>query len=331
MKGLLILAVLLMVPSMAYYQKQYYAEVLRERLEKEVLKVLIDGEVEEPAVELEWMDARIGGLVGSAEQREKLGALVDEMEGVRLAPQGNGLQVRGWVELAREGGKWKARGLVPKEFVIGLLKDVDQALPWDAELERDESTEAPPRAVEWEKFLTGYFREPGNRSVRLRGDQLSLEGEATRGLRADWLAQASKVVPKQRVEEEFVILPSIYHLKGYVPESSRSSAEVTRLREELEDLTVGFAEDAVEVDVDERERVSAAAGVMLQAGTRVRFVVGVTAADEGEEEGALAEKRLAAVVALLNEYGVAETQLEMQVFVATLDGAPAGRVEFLLK
>ena len=36
MKGLFLLAMLLMVPSVAYYQKQYYAEVLQGRLAEEV-------------------------------------------------------------------------------------------------------------------------------------------------------------------------------------------------------------------------------------------------------------------------------------------------------
>lgn len=327
-----LLAMLLMVPSVAYYQKQYYAEVLQGRLAEEVRRGLIDGGVEEAMVELEWMDARIGGTVGSVEKREEVGRRVEGMEGVRLAPQGNRLRVRGWVGLERTGGRWTARGLLPKAFAIGLMEGVEQPVAWDALLERGEHVKAPPGAVEWERFLAGYFLEAGDRGVELRGGELALRGEATRGLRSDWLAQASKVVPKERVREEFELRPSQYHFAGYVPESSRGAAEVKRLREEIGALAVGFAEDSADLDADSREEISKLAGILLKAGKRLRLVVGVRV-PEGEEEAAveLADKRLAAVVALLGDYGVDESQLVKQVFVATLDGTPAGQVEFLLK
>ena len=331
MKGLFLLAMLLMVPSVAYYQKQYYAEVLQGRLAEEVRRGLIDGGVEEAMVELEWMDARIGGTVGTVEKREEVGRRVEAMAGVRLAPQGNGLRVRGWVGLERTGGRWTARGLLPKEFVIGLREGVEQPVAWDAELERGEHVEAPPGAVEWERFLEGYFQEAGDRGVVLKGGELTLRGEATQGLRSDWLAQASEVVPKERVREEFELRPSPYHFAGYVPESSRGAGEVKRLREEIGVLTVGFAEDSAELDADSREEVSELAGILLKAGKRLRLVVGVRVPEGAEGAVELADKRLAAVVALLGDYGVDESQLVKQVFVATLDGTPAGQVEFLLK
>jgi hypothetical protein len=138
-------------------------------------------------------------------------------------------------------------------------------------------------------------------------------------------------VSKQRVEEEWTIVPSVYHLAGYEPQTTRSAEEAAELRTELAGLAVSFVDEAVEVDVDDRESVSRAAGVILQADDRVRFLISALAKDEGAGAMELARKQAAAVGALLMEYGVAETQLEMQVFVATLDGAPAGRVEYLLK
>lgn len=330
MKGLLILAGLLLVPSMAYYQKHHYASVLREKQAEELRTLLVEGGVEGAAVELDWMDATISGVVGTVARRAELATEVDGFEGVRLASGGNELRVRGWVELAREAGEWEVRGLLPIGFEIGMMKTQD-AEGWNAELERFEFVEAPPGALGWEKFLLSYFGAPGDRSVELRNGGITLRGEATRELRTKWLEQASKVVSKDRVDEELVLRTSMYHFAGYQPESLRGEAEILRLRKELDSFAHGFEDGSVEVSDAMREGMSELAATILTAGERVRFVVGVTRRGETEEDLALAERQLAAIVALLGEYGVKESQLEKRVFVVTLDGAVAGQVEFLLK
>lgn len=327
MKGLVILAALLLVPSMAYFQKQYYAGVLQEQLAEEVKLALIEGGVEEPVVSLSWMDATIGGAVASVEKRNELGKKIEEMDGVRLAPGGNGLKVRGWVELARENGAWKARGMVPEGFVIGVVDESTRLEGWDAELARGAEVEEPAGALAWDRLLGGYFREAGDRKVRLHHGQLILSGEATRELRKDWLAQAAAVVPKGRVKEDFELVPSVYHFEGHVPEVLRDPVEVARLRKELASRKIEFGEGSVEVDRDAREVISAVAGVMLEAGERVRFVVGVS----GEQSDEVTGQRLEAVVALLGEYGVGESQLVKTVFDATVGEAKDGQVEFLLR
>jgi hypothetical protein len=326
-KGLVILAALLLVPSMAYFQKHYFAEVLQERLVEEVRIALIEGGVEEPVVSLQWMDATIGGAVGSVEKRNELGEKIEKMGGLRLAPGGNELRVRGWVELARENGAWKARGMVPKDFVIGLVDESTQSEGWDAELARAAEVEEPAGALRWDRFLGGYFREAGDRKVLLHHGQLTLSGEATRALRKDWLAQAVAVVPKERVKEEFELRSSVYHFAGHVPEVLRDPVVVPRLRKELEALSFEFSKGSAAMDDDVREVISSAAGVMLEAGEKVRFVVGVSAAAEGDQ---LAE-RMQGVVTLLGEYGVGESQLVKAVFDATLEGTKDGQVEFLLR
>ena len=326
-KGLIILAALLLVPSMAYFQKHYFAEVLQERLVEEVRVALIAGGVEEPVVSLQWMDATIGGAVVSVEKRNELGEKIEKMDGLRLAPGGNGLLVRGWVELGREKGAWQARGLVPKDFVIGVVDESARLEGWDAELARAAEVEEPAEASGWDRFLGGYFREAGNRKVLLHHGQLTLSGEATREMRKDWLAQAVAVVPKERVREELELRSSVYHFAGHVPEVLRDPVEVARLRKELEALSFEFSKGSVAMDDDALEVVSSAAGVMLEAGGKIRFVVGLGAAAEGDQVA----ERMEAVVTLLGDYGVGESQLVKAVFDATLDGAKDGQVEFLLR
>lgn len=325
MKGLVLLAMLLMVPAMAYYQKHTYADELQAELEEEVRRVLSEEGVENPACQLVWLDARISGVVETADRRRAVGERVDQLPGLRLPERGNGLRVRGWIGLAREQGAWRAIGLMPKGFELEFLAGVEQETPWNEELESTDLVESPPQLAAWRRFLEGYFADPGNRSALLRGGRLVLAGEATVGTRSDFLASASRVVDKERVEDQLVVQPSVYHFAGYVPESSRSAGEVKRLREDLGGLTLRFGEGAAEVDVDERQGVAEVARVMLQTGERVRYVVGATV--PAEAEVGLGRRRIDAVVALLKEYGVREEQLTPEVFV----GGAGGEVEFLLK
>ena len=93
--------------------------------------------------------------------------------------------------------------------------EIELADDWDEGVDYRGTVTAPLGAGDWGDFLRGYFREPGDRSVELRSGNLTMAGDATVGLRQDWLAEASDVVDKERVEENFTLHPSVYHFPAY--------------------------------------------------------------------------------------------------------------------
>ncbi|NNC88078.1 MAG: OmpA family protein [Akkermansiaceae bacterium] len=328
----MLLTALLLVPSMAYFQKLAFEGTLRDRLRAQVEAVLASEGVEGATVRMTWLDATIAGNVESEARRLEVAEVVDRVRGVRLPREGNRLRAQGWLEIERAGGRWSVRGVMPRDFELELPAGavVDEE---SLDVRRSSYVVAPAGIFDLGGFLREFFKGPGSRSVVLRSGRLLLRGDATAGLRADWLAMASAVVGKESVDEDFVLYPSPYHLPGYAPFTVRDVTELEMLRAQFQSGAVIFEPGEVDVPISESGKISKAATAILSAGERSRYVVGGHVPAEGDAAGAeeLALRRAEAVVGLLREYGVPEERLEAAIFGRGKAGGREGHVEILVK
>ncbi len=333
-KGFVVLAILLLIPSMAYFQKQRFESSLQPRLREAAMEILKEEKVEGAAVRMEYLDAVISGRVGSEERREAVAARVDSLPGLRVPPGGNQLRSYGWIRIVRSEGVLRGEGVMPRDFSISLPESLEVAPGWDEKMERRTSVEAPEGVGAWGEFLSYFFDEPGNRGVELRWRGLRMWGDATVGLRSDWLSKASEVVEKDEVGDEFTLHPSVYHFPGFHPKSVDDPAKVEDLRRRLGEVVIAFGSgNSVELTDGERRKVGAAAQVIRDAEEEARYVVGGHPAFGGNvtANGELARKRAQFVMRLLVEHGVPEEQMEVEVFGVTADGTRGDRVEIVLK
>ena len=72
MKGLVLLAIVLLIPSIGYFHKQHFQNILQPGLEIQVREILKAEGVVSPGVELNHLDATISGTVDSDEQRSRV-------------------------------------------------------------------------------------------------------------------------------------------------------------------------------------------------------------------------------------------------------------------
>ena len=329
-KGYVVLAVLMLVPAMSYFQKQQFEEELEPRLEIRVQEALERAGVTGATARVELMDASFWGRVESVDRKWQVGELVDSLPGVRVPPHGNQLLADGWINLERVGDEITVTGLMPKGYEIELPEDIGR--PRDR-LDRSEYVEIPRGVLKWKGFLGRYFGDIGDRTVRLRAGRLHLTGSATPGLRGDWLAEASPVVGKDRVSASFEIYPSTYHLPRYEPEAVLDAVTRDSLQQALRESAIFFEPGESAISPSEAKKIANMARAILTYGKGVEFVIGVlkTRSAATEEERHLQADRVEAVMRLLIEYGVKYEQFDVVEFSAVANGGRNNGVEVLLK
>lgn len=329
MKGFVLLAALLLVPSAAYFQKLRFEGELQAKLRTGIRSDLEAAGVQDAEVTMDWLDVTMSGVAPSEDLRKLLPIKTTGRPGVRLAAGGNKLRVPGWVRVERLGREWKAEGLLPETFL--LRRRTGSAEEWGAAVRREKWVEPPIDAREWEEFLLDYFEGPGDRWVELRGGKLAIGGEATRGLRADWLSMASSVVPKEHVRGEFSIHRSVRHFAGYLPEQVADLAALRTLRAKLAAGVVGFDPDAVTVAAEETRKVTDLAAAILEAESGMVFRLEGSPAEEEEGTGEpLGLRRAKEVGKLLIEYGVKPERIVTVAVNAREDGKMVHQVEVLV-
>ena len=79
MKVMIVLAALMMVPTMAYFQTQRFEGELQGELRSAVEGILAEAGVRDAEVRVEWQDVTIGGVVDSAVARE---SVVEQVKGL---------------------------------------------------------------------------------------------------------------------------------------------------------------------------------------------------------------------------------------------------------
>ena len=106
MKSFVVLAILLLIPSIGYFHRQIFLSELKPRLESQVEGILKEEGVVDPGVRLDYLDAIISGAVDSDAQRARLVARVDALSGVRVVGRASELRAPGWLRVERERGRF---------------------------------------------------------------------------------------------------------------------------------------------------------------------------------------------------------------------------------
>ena len=332
MKGFVVLAALLLVPTVAYFQTQRFESGLQGELQERVEVALEEGGVEDPVARLEWRDATISGLVESSVQREAVAVAVESIEGVRVARGGNQLEVRGWLKLVRKDGVLTVSGLLPKgeDQFLRFIEDVKlQVRELQGEVSRAEWVAPPAGVMEWNAFVGVFFDGPGNRAVDLRGGRMSIGGEVTPEMQGAWLAAAAAVVGEEQVDDVLTVRTSLREFEGYMPKGIKDAETLRKLREVLGGAVVEFGEGSSEVVEAQREKVSAAAAAIVDLGGTAVFIIEGGGVDG--EDAAQGRARAEAVRDLLLEYGVREDQVQVVANGADEGKNPGRRVVISIK
>lgn len=315
MKGFVVLAALLLVPTMAYFQTQCFERELQGELQAGLETLLAEGGVQDARVGTDWLDATISGMVGAIGQRESLAEMVEARDGVRMARGGNQLEVRGWLKLVREDGVLTVSGLLPTggDRFLGFIGDGTPRFgELQGEVRRAEWVAPPAEAMEWNEFVRVFLDGPGNREVELRDGWLSIGGDVTPEMRTVWLAKGAAVVGEDGVVDRLEVRASLREFEGLLPEGISDVETLRRLREALGGAAVAFARGSAEVVESERGKVLAAAAAIAElGGTAVFLIEGLSGEDEDQD---LAAARAGAVRNLMLEHGVRPEQLEVVAF-----------------
>ena len=332
-KRFVVLAILLLIPSIGYFHKQHFLEHLKPGLEAQVKEILEEEGVVTPVVHLDYLDAVISGRVESDEHRARVVARVDALSGVRVTRKGERLRPPGWLRVERRGGRFAATGVVTEGLAVRLPEPLEMTEGWDDGLERREIVGDPGGLRDWEDFLIYYFREPGDRSVELHKGSLIMRGDATAGLRSDWLSKASGVVPKDMVFDDFSLRSSPYHFPGYQPYSLSDEVVLEQLRRKLDSNVVTFRPGSGQLLSADRDKVILAARAIITAGERVRYVVGGHPARDGNATANSQRARLRAEVVgrILVDHGVSAGQIEIVPFSVAPGGDRDNQVEIMVK
>ncbi len=181
-------------------------------------------------------------------------------------------------------------------------------------------------------LLTVFLTTPGAQRIEASGQELSIRGYATPGMRDRWM-RALKLFPDQMTSiAGFEVFPSLYHFPSYRPQSPLSAERLEALRKTLVKSTLFFERGADFATPAQAPVLDEAAAAMREAGPEARIVVGV-APPPGVPEGA-ARRRAEAVQKELVARGVPAGNLETAIFEpvsAGEDGSDGFQVEMLVK
>ena len=332
-KGFVVLAVVLLIPSIGYFHKQHFLNHLKPGLEAQVKDVLEAEGVVAPVVHLDYLDAVISGRVDSNEERARVIATVDALAGVRMTGKGKRLHTYGWLRIERRRGRFTATGVVSGGLAVRLPDPLEMMEGWDDGLERRKIVEDPGGIRDWGEFLLYYFGEPGDRSVKLQMGGLTMRGDATTGLRSDWPSKASEVVSKDMVVADFNLRPSVCHFPGYQPLSLTDEAVLEQLWRQLDSNVVTFRPGSEQLLSADRDKVILAARAIITAGEKGLYVVGGHPARDGNAtaNSQLARLRAEVVAKILVDHGVAAGQIEIVSFSVASEGDRDNQVEIVVK
>ncbi len=327
------MAVVLLIPSIGYFHKQHFLNHLKPGLEAQVKDVLEAEGVVAPVVHLDYLDAVISGRVDSNEERARVIATVDALAGVRMTGKGKRLHTYGWLRIERRRGRFTATGVVSGGLAVRLPDPLEMMEGWDDGLERRKIVEDPGGIRDWGEFLLYYFGEPGDRSVKLQMGGLTMRGDATTGLRSDWLSKASEVVSKDMVVADFNLRPSVCHFPGYQPLSLTDEAVLEQLWRQLDSNVVTFRPGSEQLLSADRDKVILAARAIITAGEKGLYVVGGHPARDGNAtaNSQLARLRAEVVAKILVDHGVAAGQIEIVSFSVASEGDRDNQVEIVVK
>lgn len=325
-KILIVLATCLMLPIVMKFQTATLLTTQGPRMVSEVEEVLRAHQVLEPSVEIEFLDAKIGGLVESESKAESIADEIEGLPGVRLVS--NRLRVLGWLEMKRAKESWTLAGLVSPQWAEEALQGFSQ-LDRGKLRERETVRLGGKSAAQWGIFLDRFFQGEADRSLLLSNGKLTLAGEVTPSERGKLFEMAQALVPANQLEVSFSLRPSHYHYSSRSIDSNLEGEQLRSLSRTLSDSLLGFFSASAELSPEGEAKLKELARLLQTVGPEVTFVLG----GHPDERGSLlAGERARAVRSRLIELGVPSLLLKLQTFEMTEDGSGwQGKVELIVR
>lgn len=326
MKVLIIFATLLLVPIIMKFQEETLNSRVLPILTTQAEELLARGGVADSYVEINYMDATVGGRVESWATAERLTKQVLSLRGIRQVT--NQFLVRGSMQATRKGGLVMVSGMIPEGWLNGLGNESGK-FDFSELQERDTTLLTVGSPLEWAAFLEQYFEGPGDRSFQFDGQRLILAGEATPELAKTITKTASALVGADAVEPHFQLHPSRYHFSLREVESPLDGEALRALQRSLLESRISFQPGTTTLNQAGEKVLQDLVAQFLSGNSGLQFVIGAYPEPGGDK---LALARAEVVMDRLVDAGLPAVSLQATAYEMTEDSSGfAGQVEVLLR
>lgn len=325
-KFLIILAAVLLIPIVLKFQQKSFLQRSVPKTTASITKLLKEEGVQNASVDLQYLDARIGGLVETEEQARAIGKKVASLRGVRLLE--NEIVTRGSLEVKRQNGILSATGAIPANWRKEVFKK--QAQVDTSGLKFSDTITMPAiRAVSLGLVVDGFFAGEGDRSLQIQGSLVSVRGEAIPAEAPRLKRLLSSLGAGVKLDSQMTLYPSSYHYDSRAILSPIEGESLRSLSQQLADKTIGFGAGESSLTPQSREKLEEISALIQEAKSGVKFVLGCHPDTKGEE---LARKRAQAAYQYLQDTGMRKSRVEVVGFEMTEEESEfLGQVELLVR
>lgn len=290
------------------------------------MKLLNEEGVIAPEVDLQYLDASISGLVETDAKAQSIGRKVESIRGVRLVE--NGLIARGFLEVKRLNGQLTATGSLPLNWREEVFKEQSEIDTSGLKASNTTTIEGI-RAVSLGLVIDSVFEKDGNRSLKIQGNLLSLNGESTPQEGARYEKLVKSLGQKVELDSSLTLYPSSYHFESREISSPIEGESQRSLSQQLTDKTVKFSAGTSSLTTESREKLQEIALLLQRAELGVEFVLGCHPDQAGAE---LARNRAKTAHQFLVESGMNSDRVEVVTFEMTEEESEfLGQVELLVR
>lgn len=236
--------------------------------------------------------------------------------------------------IKRKGGETEVKGQLAEDYDLTLLSSVFDT----SKILLDPFTEGPEElsSAGFQRFLVDYFQVPGDRTLTLIGNKVSLRGTGTQLLKRTWFTSLREL--GLEAEEKLNLFPSVYHFPDYEVTSIIESETLENLKKVFMGTEIYFPSGSSKITEEERPKLDLIAQTVMSLGEEVTYVIGGHTDATGNLDGnlKLSASRAHAVVSALELRGVPREYFTVVPFGATEASVETAserdrRVEILIK
>lgn len=296
-----------------------------------------------PDVEVEAKKLRISNYVGAGVDGEEEITPAHRL----LRPILAGLRVPASFSIEKSNATYIIKGSLPSSEMKAAVIDAVADNPGGWKIDTTALIGAPhvqqaafTKGNALPVFLRSYFSAPTPGTFEITPDgSPRITADATRQMEAEWLALLRGVSGAAKVDARLNIVPSVYQLPGYRPESQVVEGTLAPLMEALNHASVMFDPVTNTLPEDEAARLEALAPLMTACGPGLHLILtasGGTVHNNATGHKASCETVKARLVAL----GLVASQIETadlgplrppRALAADAETQSGARVEMLVK
>ncbi len=301
----------------------------RAELENSLLSALLKHQVAKPVMVLKGDEAEVGGVVMSAQKRQLFLAEISEIKDGDLTIVDDGLMVYGSIAGVKKGKTFTLSGELSDELPLDKVMSGLNEMPiiQAKELQRASYYLTPPEVAKaaFQSWLSSYTEHRGNRSFSLKGNTITLKGEATKGMVRIWVRELRHL--RLNIENQLDGYESEMRFPSYSyhDDYTLSTEELDLLNDELALIDIVFESGYSRAESRQFFKLDILAAVIKSTGSRAPFAIGAFADQTGDVSAneALSSNRIKYVLHELEQRGVDVDRIE----VLPLNGANAGRYQ----